>query len=117
MGAAPCFWRPCVSTMHGCPTRTLCVNLYIIQWSRCVSQVTSRWLCRYLKDDTIVIRYTIELVVSSGGALARAGSAAHRAPVVQVRPCAPVMLARSCIAVHRRARPASLANFGWQVST
>lgn len=41
---------------------------------------------RYLKDDTIVIRYTIELVVSSGGALAKTGSAAHRAPVVQVPP-------------------------------
>ena len=40
--------------------------------------------CRYLKDDTIVIRYTIELVVSSGGALAKAGGTAHRAPLVQV---------------------------------
>lgn len=39
----------------------------------------------YLLNDTIVIRYTIELVVSSGGALTRAGQPIPRAPSVQVR--------------------------------
>ena len=38
----------------------------------------------YLLNDTIVIRYTIELVVSSGGALTRAGHPIPRAPSVQV---------------------------------
>jgi speckle-type POZ protein len=38
----------------------------------------------YLLNDTIVIRYTIELVVSSGGALTRAGQPVPRAPSVQV---------------------------------
>jgi hypothetical protein len=38
----------------------------------------------YLLNDTIVIRYTIELVVSSGGALTRAGHPVPRAPSVQV---------------------------------
>lgn len=38
----------------------------------------------YLLNDTIVIRYTIELVVSSGGALTRAGQPLPRAPSVQV---------------------------------
>lgn len=40
----------------------------------------------YLVDDTIIIRYTIELVVSSGGALSRAtGTAAvPKPPTIQV---------------------------------
>lgn len=42
----------------------------------------------YLVDDTIIIRYTIELVVSSGGALSRAAGspAAPKAPTIQVPP-------------------------------
>ena len=40
----------------------------------------------YLVADTIIIRYTIELVVSSGGALARApGAVGPKLPVIQVR--------------------------------
>lgn len=41
----------------------------------------------FLVKDTIVIRYTIELVVSSGGALAKqTGPAIPKAPVIDVRP-------------------------------
>ena len=42
----------------------------------------------YLVDDTIIIRYTIELVVSSGGALSRAAGAAAvpKPPSIQVCP-------------------------------
>lgn len=40
----------------------------------------------YLVADTIIIKYTIELVVSSGGALARApGTAQPKLPSIQVR--------------------------------
>ena len=40
----------------------------------------------YLVADTIIIKYTIELVVSSGGALARApGTAQPKLPTIQVR--------------------------------
>lgn len=39
----------------------------------------------YLVNDTIVIRYTIELVVSTGGALTRQpGSIAPKLPLIQV---------------------------------
>ena len=41
----------------------------------------------YLVNDTIVIKYTIELVVSTGGALTRqAGPSAPKLPLIQVRP-------------------------------
>ena len=46
----------------------------------------------YLVNDTIVIRYTIELVISSGGALSRTPGAAAipRPPAIQVLPlCCP----------------------------
>ena len=40
----------------------------------------------YLVNDTIVIKYTIELVVSTGGALTRqAGPSAPKLPLIQVR--------------------------------
>ena len=40
----------------------------------------------YLVNDTIVIKYTIELVVSTGGALTRqAGPIAPKLPLIQVR--------------------------------
>ncbi len=40
----------------------------------------------YLVNDTIVIKYTIELVVSTGGALTRqAGPSAPKMPLIQVR--------------------------------
>lgn len=41
---------------------------------------------RFLVDDTIIIRYTIELVVSSGGALSRVNgpNTAPKAPLIQV---------------------------------
>ena len=41
----------------------------------------------YLVNDTIVIRYTIELVVSSGGALSgnRTSAAVPRPPAIRVR--------------------------------
>jgi hypothetical protein len=40
----------------------------------------------YLAADTIVIRYTIELVVSTGGALTRqAGPAGPKLPIIEVR--------------------------------
>lgn len=39
----------------------------------------------YLVADTIIIKYTIELVVSSGGALARApGASLPKLPTIQV---------------------------------
>ena len=41
----------------------------------------------YLVADTIIIRYTIELVVSTGGALTRApGPSAPKLPVIEARP-------------------------------
>jgi len=40
----------------------------------------------YLVNDTIVIKYTIELVVSTGGALTRqAGPSAPKMPLIQVQ--------------------------------
>ena len=40
----------------------------------------------YLVNDTIVIKYTIELVVSTGGALTRqAGPSAPKLPLIQVQ--------------------------------
>ena len=39
----------------------------------------------YLVADTIVIRYTIELVVSTGGALTRQAPAGPKLPVIEVR--------------------------------
>lgn len=52
----------------------------------------------YLVDDTIIIRYTIELVVSSGGALSRAAGspAAPKAPTIQVRGIAASCTQRFC---------------------
>eukprot|EP00798_Chlamydomonas_sp_ICE-L_P005005 gene5005-34789_t len=40
----------------------------------------------FLVNDTIVIKYTIELVVSSGGALSRTGATAQRTELIRVPP-------------------------------
>ena len=46
----------------------------------------------YLVNDTIVIKYTIELVVSTGGALTRqAGPSTPKMPLIQVCPSSPMM--------------------------
>lgn len=49
----------------------------------------------FLVKDTIVIRYTIELVVSSGGALTRQGNGPpQKAPYINARPAVLLCLLR-----------------------
>lgn len=51
----------------------------------------------YLKDDTIIIRYTIELVVSSGGALSRGNANLTSGPAISASAISvpPAMLGRN----------------------
>ena len=69
----------------------------------------------YLVNDTIVIRYTIELVVSSGGALSgsRTSAAVPRPPAIRVRACLPQPACPCVILVSRKVCVTSLHCLVW----